>query len=65
MDKERAKTIARRAGIPVAEALVMHRLEAAKKHAMKPPYVIKPVAEGSSFGVLIVGEDRSTITMSP
>ena len=60
MDKERAKTIARRAGIPVAEALVMHRLEAAKKHAMKPPYVIKPVAEGSSFGVLIVGEDRST-----
>lgn len=60
MDKERAKTVARRAGIPVAEAKVMHRLEAAKKHVMKPPYVVKPVAEGSSFGVLIVGEDRST-----
>jgi len=60
MDKERAKTVARRAGIPVAEAKVMHRFEAAKKHAMKPPYVVKPVAEGSSFGVLIVGEDRST-----
>ncbi|CAG0911471.1 unnamed protein product [Cyprideis torosa] len=26
---------------------------------MKPPYVVKPVNEGSSFGVLIVGEDRS------
>jgi len=60
MDKERAKTVARRAGIPVAEAKVMHRFEAATKHAMKPPYVVKPVAEGSSFGVLIVGEDRST-----
>lgn len=60
MDKERAKTVARRAGIPVAEAKVMSRLEAAPKHAMKPPYVIKPVNEGSSFGVLIVGEDLST-----
>ncbi|MEM7300148.1 MAG: D-alanine--D-alanine ligase [Pseudomonadota bacterium] len=60
MDKEKSKTIARRVGVPVADAKVMHRLEAAKKHAMKPPYVIKPLAEGSSFGVLIVGEDRST-----
>jgi len=60
MDKERAKTVVRRVGVPVADALVMHRLEAAKKHAMKPPYVVKPVCEGSSFGVLIVGEDRST-----
>ncbi len=60
MDKERAKVVARRVGVPVAEAHVMHRLEAAEKHAMKPPYVVKPVAEGSSFGVLIVGEDRST-----
>lgn len=60
MDKERAKTVARRAGIAVAEAKVMHRLEAAKKHVMNPPYVVKPVNEGSSFGVLIVGEDRST-----
>ena len=59
MDKERSKIIARRAGIPVAEAKIVHRLDAAKKHIMKPPYVVKPVAEGSSFGVLIVGEDQS------
>ena len=59
MDKERAKTVARRAGIPVADAKVMDRFEAAKKHAMSPPYVVKPVNEGSSFGVLIVGNDRS------
>lgn len=59
LDKERAKTMVRRAGVPVAEAKVMHRLEAAERHAMTPPYVVKPVNEGSSFGVLIVGEDRS------
>ncbi len=59
MDKEKAKAIVKRVGVPVAEALVMHRLEAAEKHVMKPPYVIKPVNEGSSFGVLIVREDQS------
>lgn len=60
MDKQQAKIIARSAGIPVANHKVMHRLEAAEKHVMTPPYVIKPVAEGSSFGVLIVREDMST-----
>ena len=31
--------------------------EAAKRHLLPPPYVIKPVAEGSSVGVFIVRED--------
>ena len=39
MDKERSKTIVKRVGVPVAEALVMHRLEAAERHMMEPPYV--------------------------
>ncbi|MCV6548118.1 MAG: D-alanine--D-alanine ligase [Cohaesibacter sp.] len=56
MDKQKAKDVMKAAGIPVAEAKVMHRLEAAKQHVMKPPYVVKPVCEGSSFGVLIVQE---------
>lgn len=60
MDKEKAKCVVRSVGVPVAESKVMHRLEAAKKHVMAPPYVIKPVNEGSSFGVLIVREDMST-----
>lgn len=60
MDKERSKIIAKAAGIPIAPSKVMHRFEAAEKHVMEPPYVIKPVAEGSSFGVLIVREDMST-----
>ena len=59
MDKEKAKTIARRVGVPVAEAKIVTREEAADKHVMAPPYVIKPVNEGSSFGVLIVREDQS------
>ena len=59
MDKEKAKTIARRVGVPVAEAKIVTREEAAEKHVMTPPYVIKPVNEGSSFGVLIVREDQS------
>ncbi|MEX6504786.1 D-alanine--D-alanine ligase [Jiella sp. M17.18] len=59
MDKERAKIVAKAAGIAVAEAKVMHRLDAAVAHVMPPPYVVKPVREGSSFGVLIVREDQS------
>jgi D-alanine-D-alanine ligase len=56
MNKARAKDVMQAAGIPVADSLLMHRLEAAHAHAMEPPYVVKPVAEGSSFGVLIVRE---------
>jgi D-alanine-D-alanine ligase len=57
MNKPRAKDVMKAAGIPVAESLLIHRLDAAKAHAMPPPYVIKPPNEGSSFGVLIVKED--------
>src|SRR5579862_416520 len=54
MQKELAKVLFRAAGVPVAEDRVMSRFEAAKSHPMTPPYVIKPVAEGSSVGVFIV-----------
>lgn len=58
MNKDRAKAVLKAAGVPVAPHRIMHRLEAGREHAIKPPYVIKPVNEGSSFGVLIVGEDH-------
>ena len=35
------------------------RAEAAKAHVLKPPYVLKPVAEGSSYGVFVVKEDQT------
>jgi D-alanine-D-alanine ligase len=59
MDKAKAKAVMKTAGIPVAEHKVIHRLEAAREHVLKPPYVAKPVCEGSSFGVLIVQENAA------
>ncbi len=58
MQKDIAKTVLKAAGIPVPGGLVATRQEAAKKHLLPPPYVIKPVAEGSSVGVFIVREDQ-------
>jgi D-alanine-D-alanine ligase len=58
MHKGYAKAIFRAADIPVAEDIVVSRLEAAKRHLMAPPYVIKPMAEGSSVGVFIVTPDQ-------
>ncbi len=59
MQKDRAKDVMRAAGIPVAEGLTVSRFEAAKAHVMAPPYVVKPVGEGSSVGVLIVPADHA------
>ncbi|MGE0613088.1 MAG: D-alanine--D-alanine ligase [Hyphomicrobiales bacterium] len=58
MHKEQAKTVLRAAAVPVAESRVVSRSEAARAHVMEPPYVLKPVAEGSSVGVFIVREDQ-------
>jgi len=58
MDKAQAKIVAKAAGIPVAEARLMNRFDITSSHPMKPPYVVKPVREGSSFGVVIVKEDQ-------
>jgi D-alanine-D-alanine ligase len=56
MQKDVAKVILEAAGVPVPEGTVMSRFEAAKAHPMPRPYVVKPVAEGSSVGVFIVTE---------
>src|SRR4051794_22676621 len=59
MNKEQSKRVAKAVGIPVAESKVINRFTVKAKHPMKPPYVVKPVNEGSSFGVVIVKEDQS------
>jgi len=56
MQKDAAKVQLAAAGVPVAEGVVASRFEAAKRHLLPPPYVIKPVAEGSSVGVFLVTE---------
>jgi D-alanine-D-alanine ligase len=58
MHKSFAKALFKGAGVPVAEDRVLSRLEAARGHAMPPPYVVKPLAEGSSVGVFIVTEQH-------
>ena len=59
MDKQRSKTLFREAGIPVAEGKVVAIEAAAADHPMPLPYVVKPVAEGSSVGVHILGIDAN------
>jgi D-alanine-D-alanine ligase len=54
MQKDFARALFRAADVPVAEGLVASRAAAAKEHLMPPPYVIKPISEGSSVGVFIV-----------
>ena len=56
MQKDRAKVMFREAGVPTPEGIVVSRFEAAKSHVLPRPYVIKPIAEGSSVGVFIVTE---------
>ncbi|ENN91194.1 D-alanine--D-alanine ligase [Bartonella bovis] len=59
MDKGRAKVIAANAGVHVAPSYVMNRFAIGQEHPMEPPYVIKPVREGSSFGVVIVSDNET------
>ncbi len=59
MNKAQAKKIGKAAGLPVAASKVVSRFDIRDKHPMPAPYVVKPVNEGSSFGVVIVKEDQS------
>jgi D-alanine-D-alanine ligase len=59
MDKHQAKIMFKAAGIPVTDHLIVGRAEVARAHVMAPPYVVKPIADGSSFGVFIVKADQS------
>jgi D-alanine-D-alanine ligase len=59
-DKTKAKVLLAAHGLDVAKGLLMDRHDAARAHPMNTPYVVKPNADGSSFGVFIVrkGENR-------
>lgn len=54
MDKPQAKLVFERAGIPVAEHVVVSRGQLAAGDPIPRPFVIKPMNEGSSVGVHIV-----------
>jgi D-alanine-D-alanine ligase len=60
MHKERTKDVYRAAGLPVVKSIVADRRDVAGRHLMEPPYVVKPVNEGSSVGIYIIrkGDNR-------
>lgn len=60
MHKAMAKIVLKDAGVPVPDGRLVNRLEAARSHVLNPPYVLKPVAEGSSYGVFIVKEGAAS-----
>jgi D-alanine-D-alanine ligase len=60
MDKAKSKAVLAAAGVTVPGGGLFNRFEAAKRHVMEPPYVVKPNAEGSSVGVFIVAEGANS-----
>lgn len=56
MDKERAKIVFEAAGLNVARSFALPS-GPLDEHPMAPPYVIKPICEGSSVGVRLVLSD--------
>jgi D-alanine-D-alanine ligase len=56
MDKAKSKSVFAAAGLPLAEGVLASRHEAAARHLLPLPYVVKPNADGSSNGVFIVRE---------
>ncbi len=59
MNKDLTKILLKNAGIPVADSKVVTRKQASKGHVMAPPYVLKPVADGSSVGIYMVLDDEA------
>ena len=60
MDKQKAKAVLAAAGVLVPGGGLFNRFDAAKRHVMAPPYVVKPNAQGSSVGVFLVFEGANS-----
>ncbi|RYE07924.1 MAG: D-alanine--D-alanine ligase [Hyphomicrobiales bacterium] len=59
MNKHQTKIMFKAIGIPVTDHLIVDRADVARQHVMAPPYVVKPVSDGSSVGVFVVKADQS------
>jgi D-alanine-D-alanine ligase len=57
MDKKITKTLVSAAGVTVTTDKILPRGDLSKGHPLPMPYVVKPVADGSSVGVTIVKSD--------
>ena len=54
MDKDIAKRVLETVGVPTPRGVVVDRDTVLAGHPIDPPYVVKPVDEGSSVGIRIV-----------
>ena len=59
MDKRKSKAVYAQNDIEIARDVCVTRESASAEHPLTPPYVIKPVAEGSSFGIVMVREGEN------
>ena len=64
MNKDIAKRIFKSDNLPVADSICTSSALAFSAHLMEPPYVIKPVNEGSSVGVHLVLQDYDNFSIS-
>jgi D-alanine-D-alanine ligase len=64
MDKPMAKRLFEKAGIPCAKHVIASREDVLAGNVMEPPYVVKPLNEGSSVGVQIVSDDARNAAMA-
>jgi D-alanine-D-alanine ligase len=60
MDKPMAKRCFAAAGLPLAQSVVVDRGQLAAGDPLERPFVVKPINEGSSVGVRIVGKDDAS-----
>ena len=64
MDKPAARRMFAAAGLPYAEGSTAARDEVVAGKVMDPPYVVKPLNEGSSVGVRIVMDEEDSRTLA-
>ncbi|MDB5393396.1 MAG: D-alanine--D-alanine ligase [Rhodospirillales bacterium] len=59
MDKPLTKRVVGTVGVPSPTGLIVSAAAIGEAHPIVPPYVVKPIAEGSSVGVMVVREGAS------
>jgi len=65
MDKPSAKLLVAAAGVKSPRGIVLRRDQLTTEHPLPPPYVVKPVDEGSTVGVTLVrpGQNNSPVVL--
>lgn len=62
MDKNLTRQIAMSNGISVAPGMIIESKSLLSAHPMTPPYVAKPIADGSTMGIKIIFDTSETYT---